>query len=189
VLTVRDLMIPEPVTIGTDDTLRVAVRRLTSAGFSAAPVLDRGRAVGMLSLADVLAFAPISAAASGENAEPSGVFEDVTPWGADGRGDPAGWFHVLHARGASVDTARVGTTGSDPLDEHTAAEVMTPLGLHVGPLTLVTEAAAIMEKEGIHRLLVLDDRKPVGILTPWDIVRAVARGDLTPAAPGPSLVL
>jgi CBS domain-containing protein len=38
------------------------------------------------------------------------------------------------------------------------------------------EAAAYILKHGIHRAVVLDNERPIGIITSTDFVRAVAEG-------------
>jgi len=191
-LTVRDLMMPDPLTVGAQETLRAAADLLTSAGISGAPVVAGDRVVGMVSLADVMAFEVDDPGVPLFRPEQGEPFEEVIADEADGIGDPAPWFATLWAEsGAEVSSRFDQPDGPewDPLDEHTVSEVMSRVLFHVAPLTPVTEAARLMEKEHIHRVLVLDDGAPVGIMTAWDIVRAVARGELVPAAPGPSLVL
>jgi CBS domain-containing protein len=54
-LRARDIMTTRVVTVGPDDTLDVAVHKMTELRFSALPVIDRRfRIVGMISLLDVL---------------------------------------------------------------------------------------------------------------------------------------
>src|SRR5437868_6336191 len=54
--TAADLMMPNPVSIRGNATLREAVVLLTDKGFSAAPVVDHaGRPIGVVSRSDVLA--------------------------------------------------------------------------------------------------------------------------------------
>lgn len=192
-LTVRDLMMPDPLTVATEDTLRSAADLLTSAGISGAPVVAGGEVVGMVSLADVMAFEvddPGVPVFRPELAEP---FEEFVPEEADGLAEPASsWFATLWEDAGGEVGSRIDHSEGpeyDPLDEHTVSEVMSRVLYQVAPLTPVTEAARIMNKERIHRLLVVEGGVPVGILTSWDLVRAVAHGELIPASPGPTLVL
>lgn len=69
----------------------------------------------------------------------------------------------------------------DLLAEHTVAEAMNRTVCSVPPDEPLGVAARYMVRAGIHRLLVLDDGRPVGILTSMDIVRALADGRLRPA--------
>jgi CBS domain-containing protein len=50
----------------------------------------------------------------------------------------------------------------------------------VGPDDDIAEAAGRMMRAGVHRLLVLDGPRLLGIVTATDIVRAVADHRLTP---------
>jgi len=54
----------------------------------------------------------------------------------------------------------------------------------VTPGTDVYEAAGYMDRAGVHRLLVQQGRRLVGILTSRDLVRAVAQHRLIAADPG-----
>ena len=55
-------------------------------------------------------------------------------------------------------------------------DVMTPLVLELDAGTPVATAARLMVFEGVHRVLVRENGKTVGIVTSMDIVRAVAHG-------------
>jgi CBS domain-containing protein len=53
--TAADLMMPNPMSIRADATVREAIEVLTDHGFSAAPVIDEaGRPLGVISRADIL---------------------------------------------------------------------------------------------------------------------------------------
>ena len=190
-LTVKDLMMPEPLTVEAQESLRSAAELLTSSGISGAPVVSGDKLVGMISLADVLAFEVNEPDGPVFRPELSEPFEDLVPEEADGIGDASGWLSTLWEDGGGQVVSRLDhpeTPEWDLLDEHTVSEVMSRVVYHVGPMTPITEAAQLMEKEHIHRVLVLDDEEPVGILTTSDIVRGVARGELIPAGTGPALV-
>ena len=73
--------------------------------------------------------------------------------------------------------------GDDPVDVFSARkveEVMMPLVFSVQADDLLGAAAALMNAEGIHRLIVLEGSELVGILSASDVVGAVARGELVP---------
>jgi CBS domain-containing protein len=151
VLCARDLMTPDPVVLAPTDTLRFAAGVLTSIGTGGAPVMDGERVVGVISITDIVEFAADNPSAPGDpvsSARPHG--EMAVPAGP-------GW---------------------DALDEHTVAEVMSLRILSVPPAAEVRALAELMDGEGVHRLLVMDEEVLVGIVTASDLVRAVARGDL-----------
>jgi CBS domain-containing protein len=60
----------------------------------------------------------------------------------------------------------------------TVADIMTPISFSVPEDASVARAAAMMAYEGIHRLPVVDDsERIVGILSPTDLLRWMARID------------
>ena len=67
----------------------------------------------------------------------------------------------------------VASPGWDMLTEHDISEVMTRTPLHtVLPDDSAESAARMMQTEGIHRVLVIEDDDLVGILSSLDIARA-----------------
>jgi CBS-domain-containing membrane protein len=61
-------------------------------------------------------------------------------------------------------------------------DVMTPAMFTLHPSAPVIQAIGLMVREGIHRVIVMDEtRKMVGIITSTDILNAVVRGDLMDA--------
>jgi len=66
------------------------------------------------------------------------------------------------------------------LDECTVSEVMTRYPIwKMRPDAPVPAAADCMRQNGIHRILVVEDEKLLGIVTAWDIAKAVADNKLT----------
>jgi CBS domain-containing protein len=71
-----------------------------------------------------------------------------------------------------------GLENENALDQHTVSELMTYQVFGVAPSTSITIAAAIMRKRGIHRVLVMDEERLVGIVSALDIVQLVSRTGL-----------
>lgn len=63
-------------------------------------------------------------------------------------------------------------------DQHTIAEVMTYEVFSVAPETSIRSAASLMKQRGIHRVLVMEDRKLEGIVSALDIAQLVSRTGL-----------
>jgi CBS domain-containing protein len=61
----------------------------------------------------------------------------------------------------------------EALGSLTAIDIATPEAIWVSPECSAFEAAQIMRAEGIHRVLVGDDGELAGILTAFDLLRAV----------------
>jgi CBS domain-containing protein len=62
--------------------------------------------------------------------------------------------------------------------EYTAGDLMTRKLCSLPSTTPLDQAARQMVRTGVHRLLVMDDGRLVGIATSMDFLRAVAQGHL-----------
>lgn len=58
------------------------------------------------------------------------------------------------------------------LREVTAADVMTRALVAVRSDTTIVEVARVMREQHVHRVLVIDDRELVGVVTTFDLLRA-----------------
>ena len=67
-----------------------------------------------------------------------------------------------------------GLDDENVLDQHTVSELMTYHVFGVTPSTSITIAAGIMRKRGIHRVLVMENEKLVGIVSALDIAQLVS---------------
>jgi CBS domain-containing protein len=74
----------------------------------------------------------------------------------------------------AADGVRRGFHVDSSLDA--AETVMTPLVLRIEAGASIVLAARVMARERVHRLIVVEGEKMVGIVTSMDIVRAVAEG-------------
>jgi CBS domain-containing protein len=64
------------------------------------------------------------------------------------------------------------------IDSSVAEDVMTPSTIHIEPTKTLKDAADIMVKKRIHRLVVLHPHKvagnvPVGVLSATDLIKAL----------------
>lgn len=185
-LTVRDLMTREVATVDPQLTLREAVEMFNERHVSGAPVTAGGRLVGVLSASDVLAFEAETPGVPTER--PALEVEDLdepTEW-VEGEEAPATFFSDQWSDvGADVleRFAEVSGPEWDYLAEHTVADAMTPVLCSVAPFVDVYTAADYMIRACVHRLIVMEDGRLVGILSSLDIVRAVAERRLVAAGP------
>lgn len=72
-----------------------------------------------------------------------------------------------------ANVALRGTTPSLPLPPRTAGDVMTPAPVIVSPSLSVRDAAHVMVDRAIHRVLVIEDQRLVGVLSTLDLAAAV----------------
>lgn len=142
---VADVMTHLVVTFRPQDTIQEAARRLFSNRISGAPVVERGRLVGVVSEADlVAAYAP--PARNGTHLVPA---------------DPL----MFLLRGTVPGALHYSTVG----------DVMTKDVVSISPEASAWEAAALIHRHGIKRLPVVDPGGyVVGVLARGDLVRAVA---------------
>jgi predicted transcriptional regulator len=146
---VRDIMTTPVVTAGPNMTIRELAQLLLRKHVSGVPVVDDfGRPIDVVSKSDIL----------------DRVHNDEETYGLE----------KLFYRTAFGMTERLGEGFHlDSLGEGTVQEIMTPLVLSVSADTPTPLAARMMAFEEVHRVIVTEDGRMVGILTTMDIVRAV----------------
>lgn len=179
---VRDIMSSGVITVTPETTVREAMEILTHHHVSGLPVVAGGRTIGLVSAADLLALAAsLPASARARIAEPEGADLDEPPLSGE---DRAPWGYFVDDWGTSSaeldQPVEVECGQRNVLEEHTVADAMTRLPLvTVTPDATVPEAAERMRRAGVHRVLVVDGDRLAGILSAFDVARAVADGRLT----------
>jgi CBS domain-containing protein len=179
-LRLHDIMTRQLVTISPEHSLRDAMSILASNHISGAPVLANGTVVGVISLTDLAEFA----------ASDPGVPTERPEWGEWGEPldfpegeEPSSTFFTQLWDDAGADVAeRIDETGGpewNALQESTVGEAMTRHVLALAPGTAVDYAANFMRNAGIHRVLVMDGGRLLGVVTTKDISDAVADHKLT----------
>lgn len=177
-LTLRDIMTPEVVTLDPEMTLRDALEILTGRHISGAPVVEGGRIVGVFSAMDAIEFlATTPGVPDVASTQDEGDAEDPqepTDMDADA---PAAYF-VDFWSDAGADVGErfrdVRTAAWDLLAEHTVSEAMSRRAAALTPDASVRAAADVMQRTGVHRVLVMDGTKLAGIVSALDIANAVA---------------
>lgn len=179
-LTLKDIMRNDVISVAPELSLRELLEVLTEAGVTGVPVVSDSHVVGVVSATDVLEFqyeTPGVPVARGEVADNSKWAES----NEEAEASPSEFFVEMWPP-AEVDALeRIRTTNApewDVLDEHTVAEVMNRKIISWPSSTSVQKAAANMLEAGIHRVLVVDERELRGIVTTMDVVRAVAEGKI-----------
>jgi CBS domain-containing protein len=145
---VQDVMTRSVISVRPDTPLREVARLLDEHRISGVLVVDeQGALLGVVSEADFLVEAQGGAA--------------------------------VHRSPIARLFGRTGDPGT-PGERHfasTAGELMTSPVITVGPAELIAEAAAVMTRERINRLPVVEDGQLVGIVTRADLVRSYVRTD------------
>lgn len=187
---VRDIMTREVFTLRPDTTLREASDLFSGKRVSGAPVVANGRVVGVVSQSDILEF---EASAPAERDEPTAI-ELRSPEEERDRGPLPTWDEVeeeppdffsqswteLTEEAASAQLIEREPFGESEdyemtaIDAHTVDEVMSRVIHALPPTADVAQAADYMRRARIHRVLVMEGEKLVGILSALDVAKAVA---------------
>jgi CBS domain-containing protein len=177
-LTVSDIMMRDVVTVTPELSVADLIRLFEFEQISGAPVVEEGRVIGVVSVTDVMRLAAHEAEiASGDTMlERDWVEEDVDD------DDP---IRTRKRLAYFLDPAEypalfAATEGKAAFSQSTVREIMTPATFSVHPATSIIELARFLARGRIHRSLVIDGDRLDGIVTTFDVVRAVA-GEATVA--------
>ena len=178
----HDIMSVEVTSVAPNMTLREAADILTSEHISGAPVLSGNTVVGVVSASDLVDFVssnpgpPVQRTETLEERE----WRQAEAWD-EGEEPAASYFEDLWANAGAEVLERFRETDRpewNTLEEHVVAEVMTPKACMLPPNTEIGEAAGYMLRRGIHRVLITEDSRLLGVATTTDFVKAVAQHGL-----------
>lgn len=74
---------------------------------------------------------------------------------------------------STADVLRVGHEYGDRIGDLTAADAMTKDVVAAAPNATAPELAALMTQQRVHRILIIEDHALVGIVTSFDLLRAL----------------
>lgn len=172
-------MTADVVTLSPETTLREAIEILRHANVTGAPVVRGSQVVGVVSAADILDFEvetpPVPAEQPGQ-VEWGSLQEEVEPAGegADLSDYYSGYWQDVGAELVERFAADRGPEW-DLLSEHVVSGVMSQKLVALAPDTALDAAAEVMSRSRIHRILVMEGGRLLGIATAFDFVRAVAK--------------
>lgn len=182
-LHVRDIMSTDVVTLAPQSTIREAMELLARRHVSGAPVVSGDVLVGVVTANDLMGF---SAAIPGVPTERD-TRDEWTEWGqpsiadeVESEAEPQGAYFsdLWEDAGADVSERFADVSGPEwnALEEHDVSEVMTrsPLAT-LRPEASAEEAAELMRRNAIHRVLVTEGDRLVGVVSSLDIARAAAQ--------------
>ncbi len=183
-LRLRDIMTRQVVTLEPQMNLREAMEILTSRHVSGAPVVTGQKVVGVLSAGDLLAFAAAPQREEERSAEPTlgEDWEEPAEWEDDEESESTSFFTDMwdeHTEDATDVMATQGETSTDVLSNHLVEEAMTKKIRWLSPNADVRSAADMMRQFGVHRVLVVNRGRLVGLVSAMDITKAVADRKLT----------
>ena len=157
-----DLMQADVVTLQASMPIREAIETLEEYRISGAPVVDAaGNLVGVLSASDIVKAEHLQDDRIGRVRE----YHAYDPYWDD---DPDRWWAEGH------DFAR-DDYGDAMIGRETVGDWMTPEVFHVSSDATLREICSLIDKERVHRVFVVDDRKLRGVISTIDIVSYLAR--------------
>ena len=148
-LLARDVMQTGVVTIDPEASLLDAYRLFVEEEISGAPVVDEdGRVLGVVSAHDLLR--------ATEEERDTAVVQ-------------TSYFRDL-AEFSGPDWGSVAQDFQDRLAERTVREVMTTGAIVVAPDASIPEVASTLRQHHVHRVLVAEDERLVGLISSFDLV-------------------
>ncbi len=151
-LTAGEIMQPAVITVGRRTPIAEVERVLVDHRISGCPVTDEhGHIVGVISMRDL-----VERYAAGADRKPDGRFYDAAEWDAD----------------EEYGTSAVPDTAEDVAGDLMSAEVYA-----VDKAVNIARVARAMLEHGVHRVLVKDRSKFLGLISSTDVLRAVAALD------------
>jgi len=180
-LRINEIMTRDVATVSPETTLREAMELLARVHVSGAPVVSGHAVLGVVTDADLLAFAASLRGVPTQR-------EDGEEWSEWNERDaldaisddslPDGAFFSELWDDAGADTSARFDSDESPewntLEEHVVSEVMTRALWTLPSSASAREAAELMREHAIHRVLVVDEGVLVGIVSSLDIAKAAA---------------
>lgn len=162
----KDVMEKKVKTVGPDLPFADLVRRFVDDNVSGFPVIDSDQTIrGVVSASDVLA--------------------QVCEERADVEMATAFYDQDVQMEFSSVSDDWVSAEVGKRTDQLFVRDVMKEHVISVAPDTPLHDVAALMSEKGIHRVLVIEDKRLVGVISSIDVVRACGndRIDISFTAP------
>ncbi|HVP29714.1 MAG TPA: CBS domain-containing protein [Myxococcota bacterium] len=145
----RDVMETQVVTIDANASLLDAYRLFVEEDISGAPVVDEdGRVMGVLSVRDLLR--------ATEEERDTALVQTT-------------YFRDL-AEFSGPDWGTTTEDFQDRMSERTVADVMTPGAIVVSPDATIPEVASTLRRRHVHRVLVAEDERLLGLISTFDLV-------------------
>ena len=155
-LCARDIMQKRVLTVGPAMRLPELVDFLIQNRVSGVPVVDGGRCVGIVSRSDLVRSVSLERSLAGVLDEAFGQ-EEFAP-------------------GEAPEPVTGRTSVLTDLQNRKVRDIMVPEPLSVSPDTPVQEIARLLVSNHMHRVLVTDGAKLIGLISSLDVVRIVADG-------------
>jgi CBS domain-containing protein len=176
-LKVRDIMQTAVLTVTPDMPVRRLTRVLADQEISGTPVVTSdGQLVGVVSATDVVRLAADDTDVRVQTTRAHADAAVLDPEGDSGGPDPHGFF--LPEDSPFTAERLIDQVPESEFDTAQVADIMTPVFFSVDADTDVNELAEFLVRGRIHRAVVVQENRLVGIVTSGDVLRAVAQRHL-----------
>jgi len=187
-LRIRDIMTRQVITLEPQMTLREAMEILSDQHVSGAPVVSGSRVVGVISAGDLLSFAAAPPPEEDRRTEPTLADEweepaELNEASDDGEDDASHayftemWDEHIEDTDEVIETQ--GESTPDTMSNYLVEDVMSKTIRWLSPDADVRSAAEMMREYGVHRVLVCNRGRLVGLVSAIDIAKAVASRKLS----------
>jgi len=176
-LRLRDIMTTDLLTLAPEVTIRDAMESLAAKHVTGAPVVAGSQVVGVVTASDLMTAAS-EVRDQDERTEVQGLAGAPPDNQWDAAEEPTGaYFLELWHEGDGDVSERIENTDTpwwSSLGSHTVSEAMSRAIRSLPPDAPVEEAADFMRQHGIHRVLVMEGERLLGLVSTSDIANAVA---------------
>ncbi|HHL73863.1 MAG TPA: CBS domain-containing protein [Bacteroidetes bacterium] len=150
-MTAQDIMNKNIIVVPQNWTITELARFFLEKAITGAPVADReGKLVGVVSLMDIARYESYSA----RKAKPEKTHH-----------------YYLHGWEDAMDSDDMRAFHVEDYPDTTVEQIMTPMIFKVPAEMAIPDVARMMVMGRIHRVLVVDEDKPVGIITTMDLLK------------------
>ncbi len=173
-VTVREIMQADVLTVPSNMSVGELAQTLLERGISGAPVVDReGRVIGVVSASDVLRLVSSEARIPGAPDEDPGSRAGLEVERST-EGGVSAFFRESNGNLYRGSQRLAALLPPAPFGARTVGEIMMPARFSVRPETTLAGLARFLVRTRVHRALVMVDGELRGIVTTFDVMRAIA---------------
>jgi CBS domain-containing protein len=151
---VKDFMNKDVICLSPDETIFDAAKKLSQSNIAGAPVIEKNKLIGVISISDIVKFIDIKLGRLPKIDTP-GISSLV--------------FALIQIEKLRQDFKKE----MNKIACHKVREVMTKHVITVSPSMPLVEVAGLIEKHDVNRLPVVSRGKLVGIVARADLIRAL----------------
>ena len=174
----RDVMVKELITVQPDASVSELVRVLDGSTVTGVPVVDEEESLmGVVSTRDVLRLA--RELSDVPEAARWGLGMISPPQGGGFFDAPEGEFfsYYVTPSGRFVDARdQIREVSADGFSGYTVRDIMSPVPITIDGGATLQDVARLMRERRVHRVLVVDSDRLVGMITTMDLLGEIAKG-------------